>query len=114
MGTENLSLYEQWFKVADEDHDGKIAGAEAVSTAMMRHPSFAIHACYAPHNIHADMANCFCGGSGADQTTIQRSYAAGFFGTAKQWLDRPSSGAADHRWPRSPAPCAKDDRAGLP
>eukprot|EP00873_Tetraselmis_striata_P041068 jgi/Tetstr1/461332/TSEL_006458.t1 len=30
MGTENFSLFEQWFRLADEDNDGKVAGAEAV------------------------------------------------------------------------------------
>eukprot|EP00192_Tetraselmis_astigmatica_P011082 CAMPEP_0117650368 /NCGR_PEP_ID=MMETSP0804-20121206/1501_1 /TAXON_ID=1074897 /ORGANISM="Tetraselmis astigmatica, Strain CCMP880" /LENGTH=369 /DNA_ID=CAMNT_0005456233 /DNA_START=6 /DNA_END=1112 /DNA_ORIENTATION=- len=30
MGTENLSLYDKWFRLADEDHDGKVGGAEAV------------------------------------------------------------------------------------
>eukprot|EP00191_Tetraselmis_sp_GSL018_P025122 CAMPEP_0177627278 /NCGR_PEP_ID=MMETSP0419_2-20121207/31115_1 /TAXON_ID=582737 /ORGANISM="Tetraselmis sp., Strain GSL018" /LENGTH=226 /DNA_ID=CAMNT_0019128415 /DNA_START=132 /DNA_END=809 /DNA_ORIENTATION=- len=30
MGTEGPSLYEKWFSLADEDHDGAIGGSEAV------------------------------------------------------------------------------------
>jgi hypothetical protein len=30
MGTENLSLFDKWFKIADEDGDGKVSGGEAV------------------------------------------------------------------------------------
>jgi hypothetical protein len=30
MGTETLSLFDKWFKLADEDGDGKVGGPEAV------------------------------------------------------------------------------------